>query len=181
MDVLLFRCLRTAYWGEVLFGSSYTFIVKKGFGKARTTSLALGHEFKLWPILINIKQSLRTIILGGYGTSMAISYLKNGTYNKVMQFSNKTLGALTGILRSLSVQLFFNSVYRRSYKLITESVKGDESLWAKCKEIGGFQLNGSARQYSGRTCQEFMMPLQLMYYKNKTKLKFSITTSSRHA
>lgn len=162
----------------LLFGS------KLDSGKTRTTSLALGHEFSYETKYYQYKQTAQNDYFGdGYDSSISDKASLKTTYNQVYaQFSNKTLGVLTGLINHYHYNYFFNSVLQTPTQLIQSQLSGDEiSAGAKyVKKIGGFQLNGAAQVNISGDLSGNLLDAFASYDINKNnKLKFSIHSSSR--
>ena len=162
----------------ILFGS------KIDSGKTRTTSLALGHEFTYETKYYQYKQTAQNDYFGdGYDSSISDKANLKTTYNQVYaQFSNKTLGVLTGLINHYHYNYFFNSVLQTPTQLIQSQISGDEiSAGAKyVKKIGGFQLNGSAQVNVSGDLSGNLLDAFASYDINKSnKLKFSLHSSSR--
>jgi len=185
LDVLFSDATNRLLGKRYYLDHQYTLFGKKrDSAKTRTTSLALGHEFSYETKFYQYKQSAQNDYFGdGYGTSIGDKASLKTTYNKVYaQFSNKTLGALTGHINHYQYNYFFNSVLQTPTQLIQSQLKGDEiSAGAKyVKKIGGFQLNGSAQANISGDLSGNLLDAFASYDINKNnKLKFSIHSSSR--
>lgn len=185
LDVLFSDATNRLLGKRYYLDHQYTLVGKKrDSAKTRTTSLALGHEFSYETKFYQYKQSAQNDYFGdAYGASIGDKASLKTTYNKVYaQFSNKTLGALTGHINHYQYSYFFNSVLQTPTQLIQSQLKGDEiSAGAKyVKKIGGFQLNGSAQANISGDLSGNLLDAFASYDINKNnKLKFSIHSSSR--
>jgi len=162
----------------ILFGK------KTDSAKIRTTSLALGHEFSYETKYYQFKQTAQNDYFGdAFESSITDKSSLKSTYNQVYaQFSNKTLGVLTGLINHYRYNYFFNSVLQTPTQLIQSQLEGDEiSAGAKyVKKIGGFQLNGSAQANISGDLSGSLLDANASYNINKNnKFKFSIHSSSR--
>ena len=162
----------------ILFGK------KMDSARTRTTSLAIGHEFNYETKYYQFKQTAQNDYFGdGYASSVGDKASLKTTYNKIYaQFSNRTLGVLTGHINLYQYNYFFNSVLQTPSQLIQSQLNGDEiSAGAKyVKKIGGFQLNGSAQANISGDLSGNLLDAFASYDINKNnKLKFSIHSSSR--
>ncbi|MBC8770619.1 putative porin [Arenibacter sp. BSSL-BM3] len=162
----------------ILFGK------KMDSARTRTTSLALGHEFSYETKYYQFKQSAQNDYFGdGYASSIGDKASLKTTYNNVYaQFSNRTLGVLTGHINHYQYNYYFNSVLQTPTQLIQSQLSGDEiSAGAKyVKKIGGFQLNGSAQaNISGDLSGNLLDAFASYDINKKNTLKFSIHSSSR--
>lgn len=162
----------------IVFGS------KLDSGKTRTTSLALGHEFTYETKYYQYKQTAQNDYFGAaYESGIMDKASLKTTYNQLYaQFSNRTLGVLTGFVNHYKYNYFFNSVLQTPTQLIQSQLQGDEiATGAKyVKKIGGFQLNGSAQvNISGDLSGNLLDAFASYDINNSNKLKFSIHSSSR--
>lgn len=152
-------------------------------GRTRTTSLALGHEFTYETKYYQYKQTAQNDYFGdAYASGILDKASLKTTYNQLYaQFSNKTLGVLTGFVNHYSYNYFFNSVLQTPTQLIQSQLRGDEiAAGAKyVKKIGGFQLNGSAQANISGDLSGNLLDAFASYNINRdNRLKFSVHSSS---
>lgn len=152
--------------------------------KSRTTTLALGHQFAYETKYYHFKQAARNNYFGdGFVPVIGDKPNLKTTYNQLnAQFSNKTLGVLTGHIDLYRYNYFFNTVLRTDSQLIQSQLEGSEvSVGAKYdKQIGGFRLNGSAQANISGDLSGNMLNAYAGYRINKNHaLRFSVHSSTR--
>lgn len=162
----------------VLFGK------KADSGKVRTTALTIGHEFNYETKYYQFSQNAKNAYFGDAFTSVIgdKANLKT-THNRLnAQFSNKTLGVLTGYLGLYQYNYFFNTVLQTQTQLIQSQLKGDEvAIGANyVKKIGGFQLSGTLQSTISGDLSGTLLDAFASYRINEDyALKFSVHSSSK--
>ncbi|GGW47671.1 putative porin [Arenibacter certesii] len=160
----------------VLFGK------QSDSGKVKTTALTIGHQFNYETKYYHYQQTSENAYFGDAFTAVIgdKAHLKTMNNQLSAQFSNKTLGVLTGHLDLYQYNYFFNTVLQTDTQLIQSQLKGDEiAIGAKyVKKIGGFQLNGLLRSNISGDLSGTMLDAFASYRINENHaLKFSVHSS----
>ncbi|MCM4167054.1 hypothetical protein KCTC52924_01912 [Arenibacter antarcticus] len=162
----------------ILFGK------KLDSGKVKTTALTVGHQFNYETKYTHFKQTAQNAYFGDAFSSVIGDKANLKTTNNQLsaQFSNKTLGVLTGYLDLYQYNYYFNTLLHTGTQLIQSQLKGNEvAVGAKyVKKIGGFQLNGSLRSNISGDLSGTLLDAFASYRINENHaLKFSIHSSSK--
>lgn len=162
----------------VLFGTGGDSI------KRKVTALAIGHQYNYETKYYQFKQAAQNAYFGDGFTSVIEdkAHLKT-THNQLnAQFSNRTLGVLTGHIDLYQYNYFFNTLLQTETQLIQNQLKGDEvSVGAKYdKQIGGFRLNGAVQANISGNLTGNLLDAQASYRINENHaLRFAVHSSTR--
>ncbi|QLG45945.1 putative porin [Costertonia aggregata] len=123
---------------------------KKDSTEKKNTSLAIGHQFSYET---KYYQFIQTAQNDYFGNTLAGGIINDKSNLKTMlnqvnvDFSNKTLGRLRGVLSIYNYDYFFNSLLITSQGRIENQLKGEEVQIGGDyqNQIGGFKLNASLR------------------------------------
>ncbi|WP_350287838.1 putative porin [uncultured Croceitalea sp.] len=122
---------------------------RKDSVKTRSTLLAIGHKFSYESKFYQFNQDAQNDTFGEVFTGpIADRATLKTTYNQVSaNFSNKTLGSLSGNINVYNYQYFFNSIIITEDQTIQNKLNGDEiAMGADYKNtIGRLDLKGRLR------------------------------------
>jgi len=152
--------------------------------RSKSNYLGIGHTFTYETKNYEFQQEKENQFFGEALVSLISDRANLKTmYNEVnAEFSNRTLGVLTGSVSLYNYNYYFNSIITTDEGVIPNQLKGEEiAVGAKyTKQIGGFMLNGGiAYSVSGELTGNIIDASASYQINEKNKISASLHSSSR--
>lgn len=165
------------------FDHQYKLIGAKSDSTGRT-SLTIGHQFNYETKFYEFTQTTQNAFFGDaiLGDLMDRARLKT-SYNEISaEFSNSTLGRLTGYASLYDYSYFFNSIIITDQGQIDNGLNGEEIVVGGdySKKIGGFNVDGRLRYtVSGELTSNLLSATAGYRINERNRFEFGLHLSSR--
>lgn len=153
-------------------------------GITRKTAIAIGHQFNYESKFYQFLQDRQNSFFGeSFLTAIDDKATLKTAYNQVnVEFSNTTLGALTGSVGLYNYNYFFNSILVTDTQQIESQLKGEEIVigGAYRKKIGAFTLDGGIQyNVSGNLTGNLIDASASYLFNKKHRISVDLHSSSR--